>query len=137
MFFSFRPRLFFSSNDYLLNNFFDHDCLIIIFRLVVLSGRSRAVLEKWLRTPDGQPIDCAIGAENGVFFRQHYKSEWENMGLVQNAETWKNQVLPIMQFFSERTPGEWLFFSCVFLSCLCLFVCVCLWVLLLLVVLML
>ena len=87
----------------------------------MLSGRSRAVLEKWLRTPDGQPIDCAIGAENGVFFRQHYKSEWENMGLVQNAETWKNQVLPIMQFFSERTPGE-------------LFVCVCLWVLLLLVV---
>jgi hypothetical protein len=109
-FFFFDHEYFFRPTIIFLKLIFDHDCLVIIFRLVVLSGRSRAVLEKWLRTPDGQPIDCAIGAENGVFFRQHYKSEWENMGLVQNAETWKNQVLPIMQFFSERTPGEWLFF---------------------------
>jgi hypothetical protein len=73
--------------------------------LVVLSGRSRTVLETWLTAPDGSPIDCAIGAENGVFFRQNPSSTWENMGLVQDAETWKSQVLPIMQFFSERTPG--------------------------------
>ena len=81
--------------------------------LVVLSGRSRSVLEAWLTTPDGNPIDCAIGAENGVFFRQNPSSNWENMGLVKDAETWKSQVLPIMQFFSERTPGTCVF-VCVF-----------------------
>ena len=84
--------------------------------LVVLSGRSRTVLETWLTAPDGSPIDCAIGAENGVFFRENPNSKWENMGLVQDAETWKSQVLPIMQFFSERTPGKTvIFFSDCFL----------------------
>ena len=74
--------------------------------LVVLSGRSRRVLESWLTTEDGSPIKCAIGAENGVFFRANATARWEYMGLVQEPETWKSQVLPMIQFFSERTPGR-------------------------------
>ena len=73
--------------------------------LVVLSGRSRRVLESWLKTEDGSRINCAIGAENGVFFRANATAHWEYMGLVQEPETWKSQVLPMIQFFSERTPG--------------------------------
>ena len=74
--------------------------------LIILSGRSRTVLESWLKAPDGSQIDCAICAENGVFFRASAKHNWEYMGLAEELETWKSYVLPMIQFFADRTPGE-------------------------------
>ena len=48
---------------------------------------------KAITTEDGSPINCAIGAENGVFFRMDASSPWEYMGLP-GAKPWKARCCP-------------------------------------------
>jgi trehalose-phosphatase len=66
----------------------------------VLSGRSKMVLDRWFG-------DLGVGlvAEHGCDFRHPFQPSWEPLvGL--NDPTWRDGVIPILQYFCERTPGS-------------------------------
>ena len=69
-------------------------------RIVIISGRDRERLEEWLADAG---IDLV--AEHGTWIRNRDDREWQLMvrGL---SEDWKEQVRPILEMFSERTPGS-------------------------------
>lgn len=66
--------------------------------VVVISGRDRHSLQKWL----GQfPIDFI--AEHGVWFKERNK-EWEMIDDVRLE--WKEEIRPILDLYVDRTPGS-------------------------------
>jgi len=66
-------------------------------RVVIVSGRDRATLDRWL---GGLPVDMV--AEHGVWTRER-GGEWRTPGPLRTD--WMGEIRPIMEHFADRTPG--------------------------------
>lgn len=66
----------------------------------ILSGRSRQTLESWFG-------DLSVGlvSEHGCEFRHPGISKWEPLVVIHDA-SWRDSVVPILDYFTERTPGS-------------------------------
>lgn len=65
----------------------------------IMSGRSKAVLDSWFAD-----LEVGLVSEHGCDFRHPRHPSWEPIvGLHDPA--WRDSVMPILQYFSERTPG--------------------------------
>jgi trehalose 6-phosphate synthase/phosphatase len=69
-------------------------------RVVVISGRDRQTLEKWL---GHLPIDLI--AEHGVWLKRQ-EVNWETMLTLNNS--WKEEIRPIMETYVSRTAGSFI-----------------------------
>lgn len=72
----------------------------------IVSNRKRKFLEEWLAD-----VNVGLAAEDGLFYRMHPKDKWKTMSKYLEDATgesskWKDIVIPIMQSFTERTPGS-------------------------------
>lgn len=67
--------------------------------LVIVSGRDRPTMEKWLGD-----IPCSLAAEHGAWIRFDLRSGWK----IQKTMTtdWKSQVMPILKAYEARVPGS-------------------------------
>ncbi|TMW60904.1 hypothetical protein Poli38472_000946 [Pythium oligandrum] len=70
--------------------------------VLLVSGHERSVIGSWLN-------DRRVGvvAESGYFYRLPHTDEWEMM-TGDHDPSWKKVVRPIMQYFTERTPGSFI-----------------------------
>ncbi|MGV3541243.1 MAG: bifunctional alpha,alpha-trehalose-phosphate synthase (UDP-forming)/trehalose-phosphatase [Rufibacter sp.] len=68
--------------------------------VVIVSGRDRHTLEKWL---GHLPLDFI--AEHGVWSRER-TGEWEMLQHV--SDGWKEEVRPILELHVSRTPGSFI-----------------------------
>jgi trehalose 6-phosphate synthase/phosphatase len=66
--------------------------------VVIISGRDRATLEKWLGN-----LKVALVAEHGGWIRQKNK-DWQN--LEPFTGDWKDTIRPILELYSDRTAGS-------------------------------
>ncbi|KAL3670154.1 hypothetical protein V7S43_004469 [Phytophthora oleae] len=68
--------------------------------VVLVSAHDRNVIGSWL-------TDRRVGvvAESGYFYRMPNDEEWQVMA-EDTDPSWKKVVRPIMQYFTERTPGS-------------------------------
>ncbi len=69
-------------------------------RLVIISGRDKATLDKWL---SHLPID--IIAEHGVWMKEKGE-DWTTYNRLRND--WKGELRPIMEAYVSRTPGSFI-----------------------------
>lgn len=69
-------------------------------RVVIISGRDRETLEKWL---GHIPLD--IIAEHGVWLKER-GSTWES--ITKHKSVWKNELRPILDAYVNRTPGSFM-----------------------------
>jgi len=67
-------------------------------RVVVISGRDKETLEKWLGG-----LNVGLVAEHGAWVKQ-MGSDWQCMEPL--SDDWKNSIKPILEVFSDRTPGS-------------------------------
>jgi trehalose 6-phosphate synthase/phosphatase len=67
-------------------------------RLTIISGRDRDTLEKWLGA-----LPVQIIAEHGGWLRKRDQG-WHSFQPV--SEEWKLTIRPILDLFSDRTPGS-------------------------------
>ncbi|KAG0315061.1 threalose-6-phosphate phosphatase [Dissophora globulifera] len=67
----------------------------------VISGRDQIVLEEWL----GHVANLGFSAEHGSFIRQPGSQKWINFTESLDM-SWKNDVLGIFNYYTERTPGS-------------------------------
>jgi len=109
-----KKRLFFLDYDGTLIGFFpnpesaspDERLVEIIDRLsadhrnevVIISGRDKQTLTRWLGT-----LDVNLVAEHGAFLR-HRGSGW--MVRETLPTTWKDMIRPVMDRYVDRTPGS-------------------------------
>ena len=66
--------------------------------IVIISGRDKATLEEWFGN-----LGTALVAEHGAWIR-HGSEKWQCMQSFE-AE-WKDSIRPILELYSERTPGS-------------------------------
>jgi trehalose 6-phosphate synthase/phosphatase len=66
--------------------------------IVILSGRTREELESWL---GDLPVNLA--AEHGSWIREHHTREWAQLKPISND--WKQDILPILEVYTDRLPG--------------------------------
>ncbi len=66
--------------------------------VVIISGRSREMLDEWF---GGLPL--GLVAEHGAWSRPP-GGEWQQLDAI--GVEWKNDFLPILQLFADRTPGS-------------------------------
>jgi trehalose 6-phosphate synthase/phosphatase len=67
-------------------------------QIVVISGRAKSVLEKWLGG-----LDVSLIAEHGAWVKWK-KGRWHH-AVEPVATDWKSQIRPILQIYADRTPG--------------------------------
>jgi len=65
----------------------------------LISGRSREVLDDWF-----SGVNVGLVAEHGCELRHPGNSSWESIVTIHD-ESWKTAVKPILDYFTERTPG--------------------------------
>lgn len=65
----------------------------------IMSGRSKGTLEGWFGD-----LDVGLVSEQGCDFRPPGADEWLQIVEVQD-NSWRLGVIPILQYFTERTPG--------------------------------
>ncbi|KAG0217919.1 threalose-6-phosphate phosphatase, partial [Mortierella sp. GBA43] len=69
----------------------------------VISGRDQKVLEEWL----GDVENLGFSAEHGSFMRQPRSKKWVN--LTESLDmSWKNDVIEIFTYYTERTQGSFI-----------------------------
>ena len=68
--------------------------------VAIVSGRDNVFLEKWFGN-----LGLTLVAEHGYFVKE-YKQEWVIKGEANNQ--WKKDVMPIMEAFTDRTPGTFI-----------------------------
>ncbi|KAF9926205.1 threalose-6-phosphate phosphatase [Linnemannia zychae] len=69
----------------------------------VISGRDQKVLEDWL----GHIPNLGFSAEHGSFMRQPGSQKWIN--LTESLDmSWKNDVIEIFTYYTERTQGSFI-----------------------------
>ncbi len=68
--------------------------------VAIVSGRDKVFLEKWFGN-----LELTLVAEHGYFVKVQ-KQEWLAKGSPNN--TWKKDVMPIMEAFTDRTPGTFI-----------------------------
>ncbi len=66
--------------------------------VVIISGRDRATLEKWLGN-----LKVALVAEHGGWIRQK-NEDWQS--LEPCTGDWKDTIRPILELYSDRTAGS-------------------------------
>jgi trehalose 6-phosphate synthase/phosphatase len=66
--------------------------------VVIISGRERAVLERWFGA-----LDLGLIAEHGIWVRDH-GGEWEMTRTA--TKEWKEEIRPILEVYVDRTPGS-------------------------------
>jgi trehalose 6-phosphate synthase/phosphatase len=69
--------------------------------VAVVSGRSRADLERWL----GGARGVWLAAEHGATVRSPLTGEWETYR-PNYAPDWKERVRPVLEHYVDRTPGS-------------------------------
>ena len=69
-------------------------------KLIIISGRKHETLEEWL----GE-ISLDFIAEHGAWTKRFRQSWQKHPGLNNN---WKQEILPIMQNYTDRTPGSFI-----------------------------
>lgn len=69
-------------------------------RVVIISGRDRETLDKWL---GHMPID--IIAEHGVWLKEK-NSDWDPITKLKSD--WKNEFRPMIDTYVNRTPGSFI-----------------------------
>ncbi|KAF9198551.1 threalose-6-phosphate phosphatase [Haplosporangium sp. Z 27] len=69
----------------------------------VISGRDQKALEEWL----GDVENLGFSAEHGSFMRQPGSKKWVN--LTESLDmSWKNDVIEIFTYYTERTQGSFI-----------------------------
>ncbi len=71
-------------------------------KVALISGRRADQLEAWFGGVQG----LILSAEHGARIRQ--SGEWRNLRDAPNAGEWKEKVRPILEHFSDRTPGSFI-----------------------------
>jgi trehalose 6-phosphate synthase/phosphatase len=71
-------------------------------KVVVISGRDREFLTKWLGA-----IGVDLIAEHGAWIKEVGCAEWE-LQVKGIADDWKKAIYPILESFVERTPGSFI-----------------------------
>jgi len=85
----------------------DDDLLKMISQLskkshvVIISGRDKNTLDKWL----GDLESVNLVAEHGAWYRD-YNNEWQLIDPMSND--WKREIRPILDFYVGRTPGSFI-----------------------------
>ncbi len=69
-------------------------------KVVVISGRDREALDKWLGK-----LPVELVAEHGAFYR-HSGSDW--MSIPGLDEDWKDDIMPVLRSFTEGIPGSFI-----------------------------
>ncbi len=69
--------------------------------VIVISGRDKDTLEKWLGK-----LNVRLIAEHGAWIQQQ-DGKWEHIEPMMNTE-WKNVIKPILEIYSDRTPGSFI-----------------------------
>jgi trehalose 6-phosphate synthase/phosphatase len=67
--------------------------------VVVVSGRDRQTLDEWLGD-----LDIRLIAEHGAWIQQ-MDGQWKHVDPTITTE-WKNGIRPILELYSDRTPGS-------------------------------
>lgn len=88
------------------NAFPDEELLTIFEKLtsdpknhvVVISGRDRHALQKWLGG-----FHTEFVAEHGVWCKEH-GHDWEMTDTIN--QSWKEEIVPILELYVDRTPGS-------------------------------
>lgn len=70
-------------------------------KVFVISGRDALTLEHWLGGID----NLGMSAEHGCFLKMPGSFEWQNLIADQNDD-WKQEVMQVFEYFTERTPGS-------------------------------
>ncbi|MEA3476327.1 MAG: bifunctional alpha,alpha-trehalose-phosphate synthase (UDP-forming)/trehalose-phosphatase [Candidatus Cloacimonadota bacterium] len=86
----------------------DEELLIILKSLsldtknevVIVSGRDKEILKKWFGK-----INVGLIAEHGAWIREKGK-DWKTIEPLQN--NWKEKILPILEYYVDRTPGAFI-----------------------------
>lgn len=66
--------------------------------IVIVSGRDRKTLDRWLHN-----VDVSLIAEHGTWLKLKGK-KWEIIEPLQND--WKEEIRPILQHYADRTTGS-------------------------------
>lgn len=69
-------------------------------KVVIVSGREKDFLDKWFKDTKVDFI-----AEHGACLRKN-SNEWES--LEPHRKEWKNQIKPILELYTNRTPGSFI-----------------------------
>lgn len=97
-----------------LTTFFFHACLLFLFIFFVCwafvvvvcfrrgAGRERRFMDTWLGK-----LRAGLAAEYGFYYRLPEAKQWQCIGQDLDL-SWKDVVRPIMQYFTERTPGTYI-----------------------------
>ena len=67
-------------------------------KVVIISGRDKESLTKWLGN-----LNTALIAEHGAWIKEQGK-DWQCLGTFNR--TWKDSIRPILELYSDRTPGS-------------------------------
>jgi trehalose 6-phosphate synthase/phosphatase len=67
-------------------------------KVVIISGRDKESLTKWLGS-----LNAALVAEHGAWIKEKGK-DWQCLGSFNR--NWKDSVRPILELYSDRTPGS-------------------------------
>ncbi len=67
--------------------------------VVVVSGRDKQTLDNWLSS-----LDIRLIAEHGAWIQQK-DGQWKHVDPTITTE-WKNVIRPILELYSDRTPGS-------------------------------
>lgn len=65
----------------------------------IMSGRSKETLDGWFGD-----LDVGLISEHGCDYRHPSAETWESL-IPSNDPSWRVGVIPILQYFTERTPG--------------------------------
>jgi len=68
--------------------------------VVIVSGRDKAVLTRWLGDIDG-----SLTAEHGAWIKES-GSDWKVIEPLRND--WKDAIKPILELYTDRTPGSFI-----------------------------
>ena len=66
--------------------------------IVIISGRDKITLDEWLGS-----LDVSLVAEHGAWIKQRNK-QWQCT--QPHAAQWKDTIKPILELYSDRTPGS-------------------------------
>eukprot|EP00177_Eucheuma_denticulatum_P006764 GFKZ01012293.1.p1 GENE.GFKZ01012293.1~~GFKZ01012293.1.p1 ORF type:complete len:794 (+),score=88.68 GFKZ01012293.1:2420-4801(+) len=65
----------------------------------IISGRSMDTLDEWFGD-----IPVGLISEHGCDYRHPFTERWESL-VVNDDQSWRIGVTPLLQYFTERTPG--------------------------------
>mmetsp|Transcript_17570 Transcript_17570/g.22553 ORF Transcript_17570/g.22553 Transcript_17570/m.22553 type:complete len:1118 (+) Transcript_17570:184-3537(+) len=75
--------------------------------VVIKSSRSGDALEKvMMKFNEGNPTKCVLAAEHGMIVKWGAESAWSSTTNSFIDNSWKADVLPLMEYYAERTPGS-------------------------------